>query len=74
MTGLPHVDGGSLLDSLAVGADLLVAVGTDDGGLAGDDAVVVAELDAVAVRGEEDRRAHELVVLSGKGTTRKRLF
>ena len=63
VTGLPHVDGGSLLDSLAVGADLLVPVGPDDGGLAGDDAVVVAELDAVAVRGEEDRRAHELVVL-----------
>ena len=63
MPCFPHVDGGSLLDALAVGADLLVAVGPDDGGLAGDDAVVVAELDAVAVRGEEDRRAHELVVL-----------
>ena len=61
--GLPHVDGGPLLDTFPVGADLLVAVGARDRGLARDDAVVVAELDAVAVGREEDSGANELVVL-----------
>ena len=63
VSGLPHVDGGAVLDAVDVGARLLVAVVAADQRLAGHDAVIVVELQSVAVRREERRTPGQLVVL-----------
>ena len=63
VSGLPHVDCGSVLDAVDVRARLLVAVVAADQRLAGHDAVIVGELQSVAVRREERRTPGQLVVL-----------
>ena len=69
MSGLPHVDGGAVLDAVDVRARLLVAVVAADQRLSRHDAVIVGELQSVAVRREERRTPGQLVVLlNGRGT------
>ena len=69
MSGLPHVDCLPVLDAVDVRARLLVAVVAADQRLSRHDAVIVGELQSVAVRREERRTPGQLVVLlNGRGT------
>ena len=63
VSGLPHVDSGAVLDTVDVRARLLVAVVAADQRLSRHDAVIVGELQSVAVRREERRSPRQLVVL-----------
>lgn len=63
-----------MLDAVHVSARLLVSVVAADQRLAGDDAVLVVELDAVAVGGEERRSAREFVVLNERDEFMKLLL
>ena len=71
MAGLPHVDSGAVLDAVDVRARFLVAVVAADQRLAGHDAVIVVELQSVAVRREERRTPGQLVVLLNGRETNK---
>ena len=65
MAGFPKISGRSMLDSIDINASLFVPVGAFDVGLAIDAALVIIELNAVAIGSKENGLSVGNIVLVG---------